>query len=194
MRPLSLRARAVLMCLALVCAMHARDGLAQERVNPTAQVLQDYQKRIDEYVDLRNDLKKQAPPAKETNDPAHIRAAQDGLAKRLREARRNARAGDIFTLPVRQVFRRLMYPELKGVEGAEAKQMLKEDAPAPASVPLKVNAKYPEDEPLPTVPPNLLAALPKLPEGLEYRIVRRDLILRDVDANLIVDFIPNAIR
>jgi hypothetical protein len=59
---------------------------------------------------------------------------------------------------------------------------------------LKVNAKYPQDQPLPTVPPNVLAALPKLPEELEYRIVKKDLILRDVHANLIVDYIPNAIR
>jgi hypothetical protein len=29
---------------------------------------------------------------------------------------------------------------------------------------------------------------------MEYRVVGKDLVLRDVDANLIVDFIPNAIR
>jgi hypothetical protein len=57
-----------------------------------------------------------------------------------------------------------------------------------------VNAKYPDSAPLPTVPPNLLAALPKLPEGLEFRIINKDLILLDVDANLIVDFIRAAIQ
>jgi hypothetical protein len=36
--------------------------------------------------------------------------------------------------------------------------------------------------------------LPQLPEDVEYRIVGKTLILRDVDANIIVDFIPNAIR
>jgi hypothetical protein len=36
----------------------------------------------------------------------------------------------------------------------------------------------------------LLDVLPRLPEELEYRFVGRDLILRDVKANLIVDFIP----
>jgi hypothetical protein len=59
---------------------------------------------------------------------------------------------------------------------------------------LKVNAKYPEGAALPTVPANLLATLPQLPEDLEYRIVGKDLILRDVHANVVVDFIPGIIR
>ena len=87
---------------------------------------------------------------------------------------------------------RLSLPELQGAEGRETKSAMKEDAPK--TVPLKVNAPYPEGVPLPTLPPNLLANLPQLPENLEYRIVDKHLILRDVDANLIVDFIPNAIR
>jgi len=61
-------------------------------------------------------------------------------------------------------------------------------------VPLKVNATYPEGNPLPTTPPNVLQNLPKLPEQLEYRIWNKNLIIRDVQANIIVDFIPNAIQ
>jgi hypothetical protein len=37
-------------------------------------------------------------------------------------------------------------------------------------------------------------SLPKLPEELEYRIVDKNLILRDVQANIIVDFIRTAIQ
>jgi hypothetical protein len=61
------------------------------------------------------------------------------------------------------------------------------------AVPLKINVKYPEKEPLSTVPPNVLLSLPKVPEELEYRFVGKYLILRDARANIIVDFIPNAI-
>ena len=36
--------------------------------------------------------------------------------------------------------------------------------------------------------------LPNLPEQLEYRIVGKNLIIRDVEANIVVDFVPNAIQ
>ncbi len=44
-----------------------------------------------------------------------------------------------------------------------------------------------------TMPPSLLAALPELPKELEYRIVGNYLVLRDVDAALILDYIPAAV-
>jgi hypothetical protein len=61
-------------------------------------------------------------------------------------------------------------------------------------VPIRVNAKYPAKATVTTMPPNVLKQLPVLPEGLEYRIVGSALILRDVDANLVVDYMTNAIR
>jgi hypothetical protein len=183
----------MLSCWLIACGAEGQQA-AREHVNPDAKLLQDFQSRIKIYVDLQKKLKKQGPPVKESADPAQINAAQDALAQNIRTARKDARPGEIFTPEIRPLFRRLMYPELKGPDGAETKQAIKEDAPRAASVPLAINARYPEDQPLPTVPANLLAALPRLPESLEYRIVKRDLILRDVDANLIVDFIPNAIR
>ena len=33
----------------------------------------------------------------------------------------------------------------------------------------------------------------KLPKGYEYRVVNHSLVLLDVEANLIVDYMPNAI-
>jgi hypothetical protein len=47
--------------------------------------------------------------------------------------------------------------------------------------------------PLTTTPPTLLSKLPQLPPELAYRIVGRDLTLKDTKAGLIVDLIPNAI-
>jgi hypothetical protein len=44
------------------------------------------------------------------------------------------------------------------------------------------------------MPPLLLAELPPLPEEVEYRFVGSDLILRDVQASLIVDFAPRCLR
>jgi hypothetical protein len=181
-----------LVCMATLTLVVGQPGFGQEKVNPDAKVLQDFQSRIDTYMKLHNELEREAPKLKDKAEPEEIKAHEDALAAKVRAARPAAKPGEIFTPDVRALFRRLMYPEMKGKEGAATKAEIKEDAPAAVS--LKINAKYPQSEPLPTVPPNLLAALPKLPEELEYRIVKRDLILRDVRANLIVDYIPNAIR
>jgi len=63
----------------------------------------------------------------------------------------------------------------------------------PGEFPFKVNGVYPKAQPLGSVPSNILATLPPLPEDLEYRFIEKHLILRDTRANLIVDYIPNAI-
>ena len=44
------------------------------------------------------------------------------------------------------------------------------------------------------VPAALLMSLPRLPDPLEYRIIGGHLILLDTDADLIVDYLPNAVR
>jgi len=57
-----------------------------------------------------------------------------------------------------------------------------------------VNEPYPDGVPFTTVPPSLLLEFPKLPEQVvTYRIVGHDLILLDVDANLVLDRIPEII-
>jgi hypothetical protein len=174
----------------LGCAAQAR----QPRVNTDAQTLQEFNERIEKYMDLHKRLEDQSPPLEETKDPAKIDVAQKALAEKIRAARKGARQGEIFTPQIRAVFRRLMHPEVKGPDAAETKAAIKDDAPPPRTVPFKVNAVYPEGKPLPTMPPNILADLPKLPEDLEYRIIDNHMILRDVHANIIVDFMLNAIR
>jgi hypothetical protein len=179
----------------LACGVTLGASEAQEpKVNPDAKLLQEFKKGVDAYMDIHRRLEKKAPPLKETDDPAKIKASQDGLAALIRAERAKGKQGDVFTPAIAQHFRRLMYPEMQGEQGKETKESLKEDAPNAKAILLKVNARYPDSAPLPTVPPNLLANLPQLPEDLEYRIVGKDLILRDVHANLIVDFIPKVIR
>jgi hypothetical protein len=68
----------------------------------------------------------------------------------------------------------------------------KEEGKTPVT--FKVNASYPDDTPLPTTPPQVLRNLPKLPEQLEYRFIGKTLVLRDVNADIIVDFMPNALQ
>ena len=184
--------------VALVVVLGACASQAQEPKpaattgNAQALVLQDFRARVDKYVALHKQAAKKSPPLKESNDTAKIKAAQQILAETIQASRKDAKPGDIFTPEVRKTFRSLMYPELTGEEGRETKALIKEDAPT--AVPLKVNSHYPEAQPLSTVPPNILARLPQLPEELDYRITGKHLLLRDADANLIVDYIPNAIQ
>lgn len=160
--------------------------------NPDSAILADFNARLEKYVTQQRALAKQSPALEETKEPADITVAQETLAAKIRAARKHAKQGDIFTPQIAAMFRRLLAPELKGEEGRETKANVQDEW---ATVSLRVNSKYPASQPLPTVPPNLLANLPPLPEDVEYRIVEgRHLILRDVDANIIVDYIPNAIR
>jgi hypothetical protein len=159
--------------------------------NPDSIILAEFNARLDRYVTLQRRLAAESPDLEETANPAEIAAAQDVLAAKIRAVRQHARQGDIFPPQVAALFRRLMYPELQGASGRETRGNILDE---PATAPLQVNARYPSTQPLPTVPPNVLANLPQLPEDVEYRIVGRHLLLRDVDANIIVDYIPNAIR
>jgi hypothetical protein len=86
------------------------------------------------------------------------------------------------------VFKRLLRPEAKQQATKEA---MKEDKPQVLS--FKVNGPYPDKQPVGTVPPNVLAALPQLPKDIEYRFIDKHLILRDARANLIIDYVLNAI-
>ena len=162
-------------------------------VNPDAAAMKEFKARVDAYVDLHKNLAKGDAKPMETADPAKISETKAKLAAKVQAARSGAKHGDIFTPAVRPVLRRLLAPELKGEDGRDAKAVLKDDAPAPGTVPFKVNAKYPENQPLPSVPANLLLSLPSLPAPLEYRIVGQHLLLLDVDADLVVDYMLNAI-
>lgn len=162
-------------------------------VNPNAALMADFKARVDKYGDLHKQLATGAAEQKESRSPAEIAAAKAALTAKVQAARAGAKHGEFFIAEIRPVFRRLLAPELKGADGRDAKAILKDDAPAPGTVPFKVNAKYPEDQPKPTVPVNLLLALPSLPAPLEYRVVGQHLLLLDVEAGLIVDYVLNAI-
>ena len=164
----------------------------QTPVNPDAKILADFNDRVKAYIALRNKADNDAPKLKETKEAAKIQEAQLALAAAIRNARATAKPGDIFAPEIEKKFRALLSPEVKGPAGAKAKATILEEKPM---VELKVNTEYPSAEPLSTVPPTVLQAMPPLPkgEGLEYRFVRKHLILLDTRANLIVDYLLNAI-
>jgi hypothetical protein len=162
-------------------------------VNPHAAAIADFKARAARYVALHKSLAKGAAAQKENANPDEITAHKTELAAKIQAARAGAKHGDIFAPELRRTFRQLLAPELSGEDGRDARAVLKDDAPAPGTVPFKVNAKYPENQPKPTMPAKLLLNLPRLPEPLEYRVVGQHLLLLDTAADVIVDYILNAI-
>jgi hypothetical protein len=163
----------------------------EARVTPPDALLQEFDARVTAYAELRDKLDEGAARLTETAQPEEIVAAEKALSAKIQSARGDARRGEIFTPDIERRFRALLNPELDGRRGRNTRGIIMDENPG--SVPFKVNAAYPKEEPLATIPTNILAALPPLPEAMEYRFVNRHLILRDARSNLIVDFIPNAI-
>ena len=178
---------------ALVAAMLAAAAGAQTPpVNPTAAVIAAFTKRVQEYADLRKSLESPEAKPTQTREPQEIAAARTRLAEKIAARRAEAKPGDIFTSETRAVFVRLLNPALRGSEGAENKRAIRDDNPG--KFPLGVNAPYPKLAPLSIVPPDVLAALPKLPDDVEYRFVGSHLILYDARAGLVIDYLANAVQ
>jgi hypothetical protein len=119
----------------------------------------------------------------ETPIPEEITARERALAAAIQQARADARPGDIFVPGVVELLRRLVAEDFERRDPLERQAML-DELPAFTPVP---NQVYPPEFPLNTFPPALLKQLPELPPELEYRFAGRDLLIRDVAANLIVD-------
>jgi len=155
---------------------------------PPEPVPAEFEQRVAAYVALHERVAVTVP-ATSTDDPATLRARRQKLADGIRRARPNAAPGEIFTPAVVPYFRRIVKSDLKARTSGETDAAL-EEVP---HVPFKIHDPYPENAPLATVPALLLARMPRLPEQVEYRFISRHLILLDVGANLIVDYIPGVV-
>lgn len=178
----------VIVAITSGCAATAADP--QRHGHP---LVRDFQTRIDQYVQVREEAARGIPPLESAQSPEEINAAQKLLATRVRERRAQAKHGDILTPEIRVYFRELIAGPLAGPREEAIRALLREDAPDPDALPLEVNALYPTSQPYSTTPPSVLALLPPLPTGLQYRFVGRDLVLLDQSTNLIVDFMRNAL-
>ena len=173
---------------------HAQSAAAaQDRVTPHFKVqiwgetFVDFNTRLEAFSALRRELESGLPPLVTTDSPADIRKAVRVRAKRIRAARSNAREGDIFTPPISDSFRRALVEDL---DLATCTAIMEDN---PGEFAHHINGSHPEEEPRSTVPPHILAALPRLPDDVQYRFVGRHLVLLDTRSGVILDRIPFAI-
>lgn len=146
--------------------------------------------RVDAYAALRDKVEASLPPFEATKDPIKLTARQRALAAALIAARPDAAPGDLFAAESRPAIARIVRADFAGRSRVDRRALV-QDLPQGAVV--AVNAEYPAQLPLVTVPPGLLRALPPLPDDLEYRIVGRDLILLDTRAGLVLDVLPGVV-
>lgn len=134
-------------------------------------------------------------PDRATSEEVH--SHKEALATAIRQARPNAKQGDVFAAADRDRLVRIVREATSGPAGAAARSAIAEDNPkaagAAARVALAPNAAYPEGAPVSTIPPALLLRLPPLPDTVDYRFIGKALVLRDTRAGIIVDYIPNAL-
>jgi len=146
---------------------------------------------LETYMTMRGKVANEVPPLRVTPRPEEIARASDALANAITRGRQDAKQGQFFDAAASaEIRRRLAAPE---GSTALAALLATVDDDQEAGGNVRVHGRYPVGHVLPTSPPTLLHQLPPLPPQLEYRFIGRTLILRDVDAAMIVDFLPNAL-
>lgn len=175
----------VLASAAIATAVQAQTTPGSERL-----VRVEFARRVQAYVDLKDAVALTVLPLESLRDPAEIRRRTDALATVIRSARSGARQGEIFTPEMADLIRRAIRDDCDG-DYLSLFALVREEYADPLP-PAAIHGRWPPLVPVPTMLPDLLAALPALPPGLQYRFVNNALALIDIDANLIIDFVPDA--
>lgn len=163
---------------------------ADPNVNPQGQAALEFHKRIHAYLKIHNEAETKVPNLKKTDDPKEIADRESALAQMIMTLRAGAQPNEIFAPEYQPYFIKIVQDDFKTRSAADRKALVDE---LPAKMKVDVNTVYPTSIPLATFPAGLLRKLPDLPPELEYRIVGRSLILRDVKANLIVDVLRDVV-
>jgi hypothetical protein len=154
--------------------------------------LQLFAERVAAYAELHQRVDAVFPPWKASDDVDSIFRRRAYLAAAIKAERPHARQGDVFEPGAAAAVRGLVAGALSGVDVEFLLQGLYEECEMPASYRPQVNAGYPKwaTQEMPFV---LLTALPGLPAGIQYRLIDHDLLLWDVDADVIIDVLPDAL-
>jgi len=157
-----------------------------------AEALEEFHEETDEYVALHNKLESQLPPLPAQAGPEQMRAHGIALGDLIVSARRRAKQGGIFERAVEQLIRERAQKVFASLHGAQDNALI-QDEQSERNVAARVNQRYPDDVPISTMTASVLASLPPLPPELQYRFLGRHLILIDIGARIIVDYMPDVL-
>ena len=210
-----MRARAVLLKLILFmlvalagCAgSHKQSLVPPQTVEMDAHALKKFQGEVEEYVELRKKVLAEIPAVTDQSTAEEVAAHQRALTSAIIASREEEKQGEIFEPEVEAALRRTLLGEFSGPDGPALIRAIEQSDPeldsdpAPENptkevtgqVTVAVNAVYNDAAQFSSVPPSLLLKLPLLPEVVRYQFVGRALILRDTEANVIIDFIQDVV-
>ena len=143
------------------------------------------------YMEVRKKISAELPPLRVTPNAAEINATSDALAQAVQRARPRARQGVFFPPAVGVVIRRQLEAALRSTDRAGVLALINEE-PTTVKRPT-IHMRFPSGGVLASSPAVLLQALPQLPKELEYRFLGRTLVIRDVEAALILDYLSPAL-
>ena len=158
--------------------------------DPQTVALQEFQKRLNGYVEMRTKLAHDLRPLKPTASAAELAARQESLAAAIQQTRKNARVGDLIPTPVAELLRRVIQSDFKSRAPETRRAAVSEVTGGITPV---INRTFPAKAALPTIPPLLLAKLPLLPDNLQYRFLGRHVVILDGDTEIIIDYVANVL-
>jgi len=156
-----------------------------------AQAAAAFEARMKEYLALHRKLESTLPKIPRRGTPEQVDKNQRALGDLIKSARRDAKPGEFFTPGMQALVRRVLGEVLAGPDGKTVKASIMDENPGVPK--LVLNERYPSSVPLSTMPPQVLAPLPKLKGELEYRFIGRRLILLDTEADIILDFTDDVV-
>ena len=153
--------------------------------------IDEFHRAVTKYLAVQADLRVEIGDMVPNSTAVEVNAASDMLAAAVLRARPKARRGDFFNPAVsRTITRRIADASRAGALRPVIAQI---DDERPTVGQPRVHLRFPSTSEMATMPSSLLAVLPRLPDELEYRIIGEFLVLRDVRAALILDYIARAV-
>lgn len=161
---------------------------------PHAVAIAHFHGNVARYMAIKRDATATVGAPRVSANCEALLARTQALAAAIRTLRPTARTGDIFTADTRTAFRSLIAQSMAAHGDTTARIMARaaDDVIEPCEIRPSVHQTFPWQLGA-MMPPYLLSALPPLPAGLQYRIVDRDLILLDLDANIVIDILKDAL-
>ena len=146
---------------------------------------------VAEYLALPARLRSSVMPEHVIDQPIR-EVGGELLAARIRDARRDALPGDVFTSAMSDRIRDALHQMF---DGTDVDQLLTERYPRrwPDADAVQLNVSYPDTIAV-RPPAEILTVLPRVPTpAVGYRLIGRDVVLWDEDAAIVVDLVFEAL-